>query len=541
MLVLFALGALGMILSMPGAADARGPSPELDWHSFIGGEGFDVVTGVVPDENGNLFVVGYSDVSWGNPARPHSSTEENVKYDIYVAKLRTDGTLAWNTFLGGAENDHSGSIILDDSGKILITGYSESAWGQPVDPYASDKEIIVAKLAANGNLLWHSFFGGSGVDQGSSVVQTDNGDIYVGGFSNASWGTPLQPYSNGGDAVLLKLHPSGALAWNTFVGGSGLDIGSIETDGSNLFVAGFSDVTWGAPKRAFTGMRDAFAAKLNANGTLKWNTFLGGNAVEEGGIVVEPSGSSYVVGRSTASWGTPLNPYTASLQDTFVARLDRNGRLAWHTFVGGTGIDYARGAAVDSLSNVYLAGDSTGSWGSPILPFSSGTDAFATRINSNTASEWNTFLGGAGAQYSTSVALDEDGSLFVTGYSDSDWGTPVRGYTNWTDGFIAKISNAAPAPSCSDKPAVPELKSPAHNLTTTDTTPQFKWWSAECAEDYTVVIKNQATKQNYGAQQLEKLKYKPEPLQPGFTYKWYVKACNMYGCASSAKRTLKIQ
>jgi hypothetical protein len=67
------------------------------------------------------------------------------------------------------------------------------------------------------------------------------------------------------------------LTWNTFLGGSGWDEGyaiAVDTSG-NVYVAGHSSRTWGSPRHSFVGYYDAFVAKLNGDGVLQWNTFLG--------------------------------------------------------------------------------------------------------------------------------------------------------------------------------------------------------------------------------------------------------------------------
>lgn len=48
-------------------------------------------------------------------------------------------------------------------------------------------------------------------------------------------------------------------------------------DGSgNIYVVGYSGATWGSPVRAFGTGNDAYVAKLDSSGNLLWNTFLGG-------------------------------------------------------------------------------------------------------------------------------------------------------------------------------------------------------------------------------------------------------------------------
>jgi len=73
------------------------------------------------------------------------------------------------------------------------------------------------------------------------------------------------------------------MTWNTFLGGGGTDYGeAIAVDSSgNVYVGGYSDATWGSPKRDHDvgANNDAFAAKLDSAGSLVWNTFLGAMAM----------------------------------------------------------------------------------------------------------------------------------------------------------------------------------------------------------------------------------------------------------------------
>ena len=159
-----------------------------------------------------------------------------------------------------------------------------------------------------------------------------------------------------------------------------------------MYVTGSSEATWGNPERNYTGSYDAFAAKLDTNGSLTWNTFLGGAGGEEGnGIFVDGNGNVYVTGNSNATWGNPVRAYIDNV-DAFVAKLDNTGALTWNTFLGGEGGNWGTGIVVDG-AGVYVCGIS-GDWGvAPVRAYSANGDGFAAKLDSADGSlTWDTFL-----------------------------------------------------------------------------------------------------------------------------------------------------
>jgi hypothetical protein len=155
-----------------------------------------------------------------------------------------------------------------------------------------------------------------------------------------------------------------------------------------------------------------------------------------------------VTGYSEATWGSPIRAFTnpgTGYYDAFVAKLDTNGALQWNTFLGGSSHDYGYGIAVDTSGNSYVTGWSYVTWGSPLLPFAGYYDAFVAKLDTNGALQWNTFLGGSDDDYGYGIAVDTSGNSYVTGYSEATWGSPIRAFTNpgtgYYDAFVAKIGN----------------------------------------------------------------------------------------------------
>jgi hypothetical protein len=306
----------------------------------------------------------------------------------------------------------------------------------------------VACLDSSGNLLWNTFLGSGSNDEGNALVLDGSGHVYVTGFSNATWGLPVNAYSGGSDVFIACLDKSGTLLGNTFLGSLSHDeVNAIALDSSgNICIAGFSNATWGSPVNAYSGKSDAFVACLDSSGNLLWNTFLGSAGYDYGyDIAPDSSGNINVIGHSNNPWGSPVNPYSGKL-DVFVACLDGSGNLCWNTFLGSDSkFDYGYGIALDSSGYVYVTGKSIEAWGSPINPHSGAGDVFGACLDGSGNLRWNTFLGSANDDLGFDIVLDSSENIYVTGASLATWGIPLQPYAGYFDAFIVSI-NQQPIP-----------------------------------------------------------------------------------------------
>jgi hypothetical protein len=461
-----------------GAHDPRHPltiDPAMGWNTFMGGTSSDSCMDIAVDGSGNVYVAGYSYSTWGSPVRAFTGSNK----EAFVAKLDSSGNLTWNTFLGGYGYDEGRSIAVDGSGNVYVAGFSYDTWGTPVRAYSADEDAFAAKLTSAGALTWNTFLGGTLFDEAYGVAVDGSGNVYVTGVSLATWETPVRAFTTGGtDAFAAKLTSAGALTWNTFLGSIVAEQGhGIAVDGDgNVFVMGASGDSWGSPVRAYTGGTDAFAAKLTSAGALTWNTFLGGSGDDWGrDIAVAGSGNIYVVGYSTATWGvSPLRAYTAGT-DAFAAKLTSAGALTWNIFLGGNAEEYGEGIAIDGDENVYVAGASGESWGTPIDPFSDGWEALAVKLDQYGTLLWNAFLGSDSNDLAFGVAVDGGENMHLAGSSEASWGSPVQAHTAYMDGFVARVDFAAPGAFGKSVPADGAYAS---------TDPTLSWEAASGAVNY---------------------------------------------------------
>jgi uncharacterized delta-60 repeat protein len=410
----------------------------LVWNTFLGGSSTDSGSSIDIDASGNVYVGGSSLGTWGAPVRAHSGGY----YDAYAAKLNNGGTLLWNTFLGGGLYDVGYVIRVDSSGNVFVGGYSESSWGLPIRPHTNSSDAYVAKLDTNGTLQWNTYLGGSTQENCTSITFDSSGNIIIGGRS-AEWGTPINSHAGFHDAFAAKLTTGGSLIWHTFMGSSNYEYGmSIATNNSgDIYLGGFGEADWGSPIQSYTADRDGFLAKLDENGIFVWHTFLGGAAADYGyAVTSDIAGNVYLGGTSNHNWGTPLNAYV-KYQDVLIAKLDSSGNKIWHTFFGGGSTEYCRSITVDNTGNIYVVGYCYGSWGTPILPYSGSSEAFVAKLNSSGTLLWNTFLGSLDSDEAYGIALDGSGNIYVAGFSYSTWGSPINAHSGRQDIFTAKLDN----------------------------------------------------------------------------------------------------
>jgi len=214
---------------------------------------------------------------------------------------------------------------------------------------------------------------------------------------------------------------------------------------------------------------------------LTFSTFLGGSGTEScaaiastafvphcPGIALDFAGNVYVAGGTTntsAGWpGTPDTGLAGTAPDVFVARISGVSTaptLDYVTFIGGERTDYPTGVAVDSGSNVYVAGTTTSQKyptvnGFQLSPPSATLQnhAFLTKLDSTGSQNlYSTYISGNGIDTASDLAVDTQGRAYVFGTTSSSSGFPITGgalqstprATNQF--FLTKVDATKPGPN----------------------------------------------------------------------------------------------
>ena len=382
--------------------------------------------------------------------RGHEVGFRVAAYDTTKA-LIIDPTLVYSTYLGGSNDDAGQGIAIDAAGDAYVTGVTLSTnfpttAGAYQTTSGGTADAFVTKLnPAGSGLVYSTYLGGSGGDNGMGIAVDASGNAYITGFTSSTdfpttSGAFQTTYGGSGDAFVTMLNSTGSgLLYSTYLGGSDAEQGNnIAVDGGgNAYVTGLTrsanfPTTVGAFETTSGGMQDAFVTKLNPAGTgLIYSTYLGGSNDDEGkGIAVDAAGNVFVVGR-TSSINLPttagaLQTTFGGVQDAFVTKLNFAGTgLIYSTYLGGGSNDEGFGIAVDAAGDAFISGDTSSTnfpttAGAFRTTFGGNADAFVTKLNSTgTGLIYSTYLGGNLEDEALAIAVNTAGNAYVTGYTGS--------------------------------------------------------------------------------------------------------------------------
>jgi uncharacterized delta-60 repeat protein len=335
--------------------------------------GNDAAYAIALDRSNNVYVAGYSANSLSG-------------LDVVTIKYSPFGQPLWTNLYGGPGNstDKGRAVGCDSGNNVYVTGYSIGS--------GTGYDIFTIRYSGSGTPVWTNRYDGpASLDDYANALAVDSvNNVIVTG-------------TTAGDYVTLKYSTSGALIWSRFFDGIGADYDealAVAVDsGNNVIVTGFST--------SAAGDYDYATIKYNSAGTALWtNRFNGTGTADDKAVAVgtDASNNVYVTGYS-AGLGTGY--------DWATIKYSSAGAALWtNGFNGpGNGNDYANGLVLDSGGNVYVTGGGSAAGG--------GLDFVTIKYSSAGARLWTNMFGripGASDE-ALAVAVDSNNNIFVTGYS----------------------------------------------------------------------------------------------------------------------------
>ena len=362
------------------------------------------------------------------------STTLNSKgdYDLFIARFDTTGKLIWAHSRGSGGKDHVFGLTKDGKGNICATGTFAGTVGFLPSTSLRSKggqDIYVGCFNTKGQWLWASSIGTSGNDYAHGIGSDMNGGLYVTGYYGGTFTLGTRQYRSrgGSDLLVAKVDTKGQWLWFRRMGGTGTDYGrAIAVDGSgNVYVTGFFHGTASfsgntlLKMTAYTGGgEDTFIAKLDSNG--KWLWALPSPGPSTGyayGITISPGGNPIICGNFADKISFASTTLTSKGGfDIFVAEAKRSGTWNWATRLGGTGNDRARSVVSGLKGDFAITGyyDKSITIASKTLKAKSETDVLVATL-SKTGVPKTAFSGG-GLRHDEGLHISRLGkSLYIVG------------------------------------------------------------------------------------------------------------------------------
>ncbi len=396
--------------------------------------------------------------------------------------LVIDPAVGFSKTLGGSDPDQATAVAADKNGNVYVTGWTLSAnfpTARALQPSfhecqhsffnicATGADAFVTKLSPNGDILFSTFLGGSGYDDGRGIA-VDSTGIYIAGTTDSSDFPNKIPNSiedtryGHSDGFVTKLSPDGSeLIYSRIVSRPDFEnTNAVAVDSQHaVWITGATTSRTflvGEPFNYYyanvLGPSDVYYEKFGPSGEWQFSGILGGSGDDSGtGIAIDPDDNPWLTGQtcSTDFPATPGYNYLKGRCGVFVARIanqTQTGALASAMVFGGSEVgDSGSAIAVDASRQAYITGFTRSSQ-FPVTaaayrtsPASGGVQAFVMKVDGLHWS-YSTLLGGDGDTFGNAIAINAEGEVSVGGQTTSTIFPGTATFTpNPTSGFITKF------------------------------------------------------------------------------------------------------
>jgi len=201
--------------SSDGFAVSFSSSGSRTWGTYYGGSGDEAVFSICTSSAGNVILVGQTSTTSGTSIATAGVFQPGFgggSSDAFVAVLNGSGTRSWGSYYGGAGDEYAVDCDIAGNGNIFFAGSTSSADGALASSgeyqtnLAGLEDAFFAAFNNSGSRLYGSYYGGTGLDNGTGVCVNPDHSIYLTGITETATGNSIastgsyQPDFGGGES-----------------------------------------------------------------------------------------------------------------------------------------------------------------------------------------------------------------------------------------------------------------------------------------------------------------------------------------------------
>lgn len=394
----------------------------------FGSDNYDYAMKTVTDSDGNVYVAGMTMGAFSAPP-PATPNTNSGSTDIFVAKFDPSGTLLWVSQFGSSTEDNIGGIALGSPSGFLtlyVTGWTRGVmpggtqgWRNSNAGTEGTSDIFVAKIhPASGTVNWIKQYGTPGNDFANGIATDLSSMIYLAGSTTGTFGSSSDTRS-APEAFLVRLNSDGdwmgwAYQFNVASNPTGTAAYAVAVESQSSFSSVF--VT-GLVSGNVQG--SLFVAKVSYDFEPLATVTLGGpnrGSDKDQGLAIAVDGSRNVIVAGSTQGNFEGNN-SSGADDIILAKFDRNLALLWTHQYGTDGHETAHGVAVDAEGSIYVTGVTEPSASGRGLDGQTplgGSDIFLSRLAPEDGRRiYTRLIGTAALDWGYGITLDSAGAIYV--------------------------------------------------------------------------------------------------------------------------------
>jgi hypothetical protein len=258
----------------------------FQWQKCMGGTSTENFTDLKEGQNGEMYVCGFTN----SPGLPNFHGINTDYSDLYLCRVSSAGALLSQKCYGGTLSDAPTQLVSTfPDGSCIINSTIYNGGGDIVGYHgvASGNDIWIFKLKNDGTIEWQRALGSFGFDGmigspfdgyggSGNVIQTSDQGYLIGAYTESGGGdvtgyhTPPVFDSSSADIWIIKLSSGGVLEWQRCLGGYSGEWarGSIlEMATNDYIVTGYTNSTYG-DVQTNNGLLDAWIVRLASVNTV---------------------------------------------------------------------------------------------------------------------------------------------------------------------------------------------------------------------------------------------------------------------------------